>query len=242
MLILLSMQANPLLTQHPPTTHLTSSASSYKNPTIFETTWGGQGYDEAYGTALDSAGNIYVTGDTQSFCCGSLDAFLLKFNSTGSLLWQRAWPGTNQFGAGTIARAHAIALDSTGDAYITGYTQLNYTSPTALLLVKFDPNGNLLWQKRIGGSQSRNQSSLGNGITISPSGSIYVTGYIQSPPNGNQALLALKFSSNGTLIWQTALTKNTGETGTAIAADTAENIYVAGSSVYQSTGILLKLN
>ena len=108
--------------------------------------------------------------------------------------------------------------------------------------MKFDPNGNLLCQRRLGGSQSRNQSSLGNGITVSPSGSVYVTGYIQSPPNGNQALLVLKFSPNGTLIWQTAWTKNTGETGTAIAADASENIYVAGTAVYMSEGIVLKLN
>lgn len=160
----------------------------------------------------------------------------MKLNSTGSLLWQRAWPGANQSG-GASTSATAIALDSAGDAYITGSIRFNNTGTQAVLLLKFDPNGNLLWQERIQG----NGYSLGQAITVSPSGSIYVTGSTISLPGGTQALLVLRFSPNGTLTWKTAWTEYNSEFGTAIAVNAANDIYIAGYTNSQ-TGILVRLN
>ncbi len=230
LVLLLSLHAITTHNQpNPLNTHQTTNTTQYANPTIFETTWGGGGFDAAYGTAVDSSGNIYVTGITTSF--GSSQTLLLKFNSTGSLLWQRAWPGTNQLGASSTAPS-AMALDPEGDVYITGSIQ--FSTPGAgfqeAMLLKYDSNGNLIWEERI------QEVSRGQAITVATSGSIYVTGGL----GGAQSLI-LKFSPNGTLTWKTAWTGYDAGFATAIAVDAAEDIYLAGYT-NSYTGTLLKLN
>ena len=79
-------------------------------------TWGNNDYDWGSGIALDNDGNIYITGDTESFGTGSFDAFIAKYDSAGNSLLNITWGGSNSdSGSG-------IALDDSGNIYITGHT------------------------------------------------------------------------------------------------------------------------
>src|SRR6266850_3383422 len=60
---------------------------------VWARTWGGSGDEAGYGVAVDQAGGIYVAGRTSSFGSGWFDALLLKFDSSGTLLWARTWGG-----------------------------------------------------------------------------------------------------------------------------------------------------
>lgn len=97
----------------------------------YSTYLGGSGSDNAYGIAVDSAGNAYVTGATESTdfptanpVQGSLhgpydalNAFVIKLNATGSaLIYSTFLGGGWDWGQG-------VAVDSSGDAYVTGYTE-----------------------------------------------------------------------------------------------------------------------
>jgi len=103
------------------------------DPILFYSTYlGGSGLDLVHGgnIAVDSSGNAYVTGLTESpnfpttsgsfqsaFGPGSRDVFITKLNPTGSGLVYSTFVGGSNEAAGS-----ALALDSAGNAYVTGYT------------------------------------------------------------------------------------------------------------------------
>ena len=108
---------------------------------VYSTMLGGDGVDQANGIQLDSAGNAYVTGSTtsavfpttggafQTSFSGLNDAFVTKMNTTGSGLVYSTYLGGNR-----DEEARAIALNSSGEAFVTGFTRsLNFpTTPGAL--------------------------------------------------------------------------------------------------------------
>ena len=105
----------------------------------------------AQGVATDSSGNVYVTGRTYGLLYGNTyagmnDLFVVKYNSSGTMQWTKTY-GSNH---GDIARG-GVATDSSGNAYVAGYTKGGLDSNTLAgtanddedyFIVKFDSNGN----------------------------------------------------------------------------------------------------
>ncbi len=116
-----------------------------------------------------------------------------------------------------------VAAASTGDIYVTGYTNSTscYSScpPKSLVLLKYDANGNLSWRRSW--STGPSDSSSGYAVTVDASGKIYVTGQSAA------SLILLKFDPNGTIIWQ----KMWGiySSGTGVAVDSSGDVYVTGA-------------
>ena len=85
---------------------------------------GTSGGEESYGVATDSSGNVYVTGYTASgggldgnTSAGKHDLFVVKYNSSGTKQW------TKQLGTSSDDYASGVATDSSGNIYVTGYTE-----------------------------------------------------------------------------------------------------------------------
>ncbi len=196
----------------------------------FQETWGGNGFDTANGVALDPYGNIYVAGTTNSSGAGGYDVLLLKYNSSGILVWARTWGGSgSDFGTG-------LATDSHGTVYITGRTySFGFANSYDAFLLKFDPFGTLLWQKTWGG----NGSDASNGIAIDSKGNVYLTGQVNSSTTGLDAFF-LKFNSLGGLSWQKCWGGNGTDVGTSIDLDTKGNIFAVGRT--SGNVFLLELN
>ena len=106
------------------------------NALIYSTYLGGGDYDEIFGVAVDSAGNAYVTGGTystdfpiekavQANNGGDYDAFVTKLNAAGDALVYSTY-----LGGSDEDLSYAIAVDASGNAYVTGYTY-SYDFPTA---------------------------------------------------------------------------------------------------------------
>ena len=101
--------------------------------------------DIAYGIAADGSGNVYITGYTQGGLDGNSntgvnDIFSVKYDSSGTKQW------TRQLGTSTIDFAYGVAVDGSGNVYITGETSggLDGNSNTGMndiFLVKYDPAG-----------------------------------------------------------------------------------------------------
>lgn len=140
---------------------------------VWAQAWGGAGFDAARAVAVSGDG-VYITGDTNSFFAN--DAFLVKFDFAGNLLWERDWgvDGVDAPFTGLTA-AHGIATDGLGNVYITGNAS-DTGHRKNILLVKFNPAGDLLWE-RIGGP------GFGNGSDIAVSAdntAVFVSGNILS--------------------------------------------------------------
>ena len=119
--LLVSVHANPIIRITPKT--LTNSTYSLG----FSTYFGGTGWDQGQSIAVDSANNSYITGHTDSSTFpmknaynktygGGIDAFVAKFNATGSLVFSTFLGGSNSdFGT-------SIAVDNAGNSYVVGGT------------------------------------------------------------------------------------------------------------------------
>ena len=119
---------------------------------LTETTWGGVGSDVADGVASAADGSSYVVGITDSFTTDqfgnpSPKIFVVKFAPDGSLSWQRIWNGTTIRGLGRPD----VAVSADGSVYVTGVTADNGNDA---VLLKFDANGTLLWERAWGGAAS----------------------------------------------------------------------------------------
>lgn len=107
---------------------------------------------------VDSSGNLYICGYTNGYSPGPsgnyADMYIAKYNSSGVIQWQRTL-GSGESGPGN-EYGNGITTDSSGNVYITGIQ--GYSSTTGqtyeLLLVKYNPSGNLMWSRRLVGSTS----------------------------------------------------------------------------------------
>ena len=112
--------------------------------------------DRATGVATDSSGNIYVTGYTYwkldgNTYAGSNDAFVVKYNSSGTKQW------TKQFGTPSSDLADGVATDSSGNLYVVGYTYGDLdgntnTGASDIFVVKYNSSGTKQWTKQLGSS------------------------------------------------------------------------------------------
>jgi formylmethanofuran dehydrogenase subunit C len=208
---------------------------------LWNTFLGSASYDSSWGIALDSSGNIYVLGTCYATWgspvnahSGDYDGFVAKLNSNGTLSW-------NTFlGSANYDDGYGIALNSSGNIYVTGQSDATWGSPVSAysgnsdaFVACLDSSGNLLWNTFLGSTSE----DYGLGIALDSSGNIYVNGGSDatwgSPMNaysGDYDGFVACVDSNGDLLWNTFLGSASTEYGYGIALDSSGNIYVNGSS------------
>src|SRR6266568_1554678 len=128
----------------------------------------GNGVDEATAIAIDSSGNVYVTGNSRG--SGNSDYATIKYNSSGEEQWVARYNGP----ANGDDSADAIALDSSGNVYVTGFSgssgrNVDYAT------IKYDSAGREQWVARYNGGGSRGDHA--QAIAVDSSGNVCVTGY-----------------------------------------------------------------
>ncbi len=223
---------------------------------IYATYIGGRGDDRAAAIAVDSSGNAYVTGATNSpnfplvgavrpTLGGSKTAFVLKLNAVGNTLLFSTYLGGTSYDLGT-----AIAVDAAGNAYIGGDTQsANFPVLGGFqaaigggfdaFVTKLNSNGAYVYSTFLGGAANEHVG----GIAVDVSGAAYVAGGTYSPNfplagaiqatnhGGQDAFIAKVGASGTTLVYSTYLGGSgavTSEEANGIAVDASGNAYVAG--------------
>ena len=230
------------------------------DPSVSYATYlGGSAEDDGNAIAVDSSGNAYVTGQTKSTNfptitgahsttnAGGFDAFVSKISASGLSLEYSTYIGGTSDDSG-----NAIALDSSGDAFVAGGTKSSNFPHTA---GAFQPNlksglnafvlelsssgGTLTYSTFLGG----NGADVAEGIAVDSGGDSYIVGQAMSanfPTTPNPIQGSLKGSSNGfvtklnstgtALVYSTYLGGGTGDEAFAVAVDSSDNAYVTGET------------
>lgn len=196
--------------------------SPFDNEFRFFKTWGGPQNDYGFAVAVDGFDNVYVTGATNSYPAAQSDAFLLKYDSSGNLLYQNTWGGPQN------DQGNSVAVDSTGNVYVAGTTTSFGTNPGVpnAFLLKYDSAGRLLFKQFPEGGQS----AYGTGVTVDGVGNVYLTGYAYgfgTNPGAPNAFL-LKYDPTGSLLLQRTWGGKRGDYGYGVAVDVQGNIYETG--------------
>jgi hypothetical protein len=228
------------------------------NALVYSTYLGGSGLDSGVGITVDSSRSAYVTGLTNSlnfptqnpfqatFAGGPTDAFVTKFSPAGNTLVYSTYLGGSDDDEG-----HAIAVDRSGSAYVTGQTfspdfptlnpfQVSLNGPEDAFVTKFSPSGNMLvYSTYLGGSSFDG----GNGIAVDSAGSALVTGATSStdfptldafqPTYGggfNDAFVTKLSPAGNTLIYSSYLGGSGDDSTLGIAIDRTGAAYVTGST------------
>jgi len=226
----------------------------------YSTYLGGNNQENAYGIAVDSAGNAYVVGATNSTNFpttsgafqpnygGGADAFVTKLNADGSALVYSTY-----MGGGGADSGYGIAVDASGNAYITGYTygsfpttagafQTSFGGYIDAFVAKLNADGSaLVYSTYLGGSNYDGAYS----IAVDASGNAYVAGYTWSSSNFPTTTGAFQTSFGGShydafvtkvnvagsaLVYSTYLGGSNYDGAYSIAVDAAGAAYVTGET------------
>lgn len=192
--------------------------------TAWVRTYNGSENNDDEGTAItvDASGNVYVTGYAQ--LTGKYkDVILMKYNSSGNLLWAKTYGITT---TEQEDRALGIAIDASGNIYVTGYGT-GTDGLCDIITLKYDTNGNILWSKKEDGSY--NNDGKGYGIVVDNSGNVLVTGYVLTQNNWED-IVVIKYTSAGKQSWSRTYngSNNDEDKAWGIVVDADNNIYITG--------------
>jgi uncharacterized repeat protein (TIGR01451 family) len=212
--------------------------------------------DRGQGIAVDSAGDLYVTG----FFMGQVgfgatdltpqgkDAFVVKLSSGGAFEWAGQFGGSS---SSDYDEGKGIAVDGAGSVYVTGFfegtadfdpgpgtSNLTSSGLEDVFVAKLASSGAYAWARRIGNSNT----DQGRDIAVDGAGNVYVTGDFQGtvdfdpgPGSVNLAsdgsgkdLFVVRLSSSGSFAWARRVGKSGTDRGQAIAADSTGGDHIAG--------------
>jgi hypothetical protein len=204
--------------------------------------WATKSGHDARGIALDSAGNVFVTGNVLSTAAiwgsthtnlssqNSSAMFLAKYDSAGNFTWV-AWYGTPGLGGDY---GFAVAIGSDGGAYTAGNELGNSTETT--FLFKYTASGNLVWTRF--GTGGTNSGPLAAAVSVDSSNSVYVTGGYTGAANFSGTVLTGsttsrifvgKYNAAGNLQWVSGFGGTGGASGSGVAVTSlGDNIYFTG--------------
>jgi hypothetical protein len=230
---------------------------------IWAVNFGGSVDDEGLDLAVDSSGNVCVTGYFQEnvdFQPGSgttnlnnqgdYDIFVVKLDGTGSLIWAKSMGGSDE------EIGQSIFLDDQNNVYTTGHfagtadfkpgggsANLSSDGGTDIFVSKLNSNGSYGWAKRMGGGSN----DISYSIALDTFNNVYCSGYFMGiadfDPGAGTASLASsgsfeafvsKLNANGDYVWAKKLGGTGADFGKSVAVDDKCNVYSVG--YFQGTG------
>jgi len=188
----------------------------------------GNSTDNAFSVVVDDSHNVYVTG--RSWGIGStFDYATIKYNPAGVLQWVQRYDGA----VNDDDEANAIAVDHSGNVYVTGYSWGIYSD---FATIKYSTSGVQQWVQRY--NNPPNGSDLAHSIAIDNFGNVYVTGGSYSQGTGyDYALIKYDFSGTEQWIRRYNGSANADDIATSVRVDLSGNVYETGYSYGSGTGI-----
>jgi hypothetical protein len=186
--------------------------------------------DNALAVSTDASGNVYISGQTSGSLggssAGSIDAFVSKLSNLGNLIWSR------QIGTSADDRGLGVSSDAAGNVFITGYTNGSLGGSNAggfdAFVTKYNAAGAVQWSRQIGTSGY----DTSHGVSVDPSGNVYVGGFTEGSLGGTNAGLqdafVRKYDGNGNVLWTGQIGTSGGDFGEGLSTDASGNVYISG--------------
>jgi hypothetical protein len=186
--------------------------------------------DFSTGVSADGLGNVYISGSTNGSLggtnAGSRDAFVSKYDASGTLLW------TKQLGTSSVDDSTGVSADGLGNVYISGYTSGSLGGANAgsndAFVSKYDASGTLLWTQQLGTSSNDFSTS----VSFDGLGNVYISGETSGSLGGTHAgsgdAFVSKYSASGTLLWSKQLGTSSTDSSKSVSADGLGNVYISG--------------
>jgi uncharacterized delta-60 repeat protein len=231
---LLAWASPETLVRHRDPKPCTSHHSSFDSPSGLPEAWvarysGPEYQDEARAMAVDSSGNVYVTGS--SWGSGTFtDYATVKYNSAGQQQWVARHDGPANF----YDSATAITVDASDNVYVTGET-VNSNFEDDYTTIKYNASGQEQWVATYDGHGSFGDYAIA--IAVDASGNVYVTG-TSDDGDGISDYATVKYNSAGQEQWVARYSgsANGGGSAAAMTIDNAGNLYVTGTAVNGNSG------
>ncbi|MHA1233035.1 MAG: hypothetical protein ACTSPQ_20605, partial [Candidatus Helarchaeota archaeon] len=181
-------------------------------------TWGGTESDIGLGVTVDTNENIIIVGETKSFGGSDTDLVIVKYNSSGSQIWNRTWGGSEDDGG------YNVVTDVLNNIYVVGYTtSYNKYGVRDICVIKYNSSGDKEWEA-IWGITDMNE---GYGIDIDSNFNVYVAGYV-SLTSINTDCCLVKFNSTGDYQWHKRWGTSNEDEGRGVIVASDGSIYLTG--------------
>ena len=183
----------------------------------------GNWHDEVRAIAIDKDGNVYVTGNSVGLNA-DYDYATIKYDPLGNIKWVGRYDGS----ANDDDIAHAIAVDRSGNVYVTG-TCTNSGTGSDYVTIKYSPTGDVMWVKKYNGPG--NGLDVAYAMVVDDSTNVYITGLSEGSFTGTD-YAKIKYNSSGKVIW---IRRYNGvddsiDIAEDITVDDKGNVYVTGYS------------
>jgi hypothetical protein len=185
-------------------------------------------YDSGYGdyafdVKVDSLGNIYSIIVNNQY--GTYDSILFKYNSTKDTIWNKT------YNAGSDDITNRMSINIYNDLiYLTGSINVTSRGDIDWLILKYNNNGNLIWNKTYDGGFFKSEVSYSN--TIDLFGNLYVTGHLRNNASNYDGRV-IKINSNGDLIWSQTYGNGANDGFIGITIDDLSNLYISGETMIE---------
>ncbi len=179
----------------------------------------------------DQSGTAEITIQGRSNGKTVEDTLIVTVNPVDNSNTNAEW--IEQLGTSGVDESKRVATDSNGNVYISGYTSgsLNGTNAGSFdaWIAKYDGQGNLLWTKQFGTSES----DISSGVATDSNGNVYISGSTSGSLNGGtnagsgDAWIA-KYDTQGNLLWTEQLGSSGRDDSNGVATDSNGNVYISG--------------
>ena len=172
--------------------------------------------NEGWGVAVDSNNNIVICGS--AFDGDNDYIYLIKYDNSGNFLWPKSYD------SGGYDAGYDVAIDTGNNIIVTGYYKQDGVTPRDMRTIKYDPDGNILWNKTYDGGDDDYSWS----VDVDCLSNIVIAG--DSNNGANRDFRVIKYDPSGNIIWNETYDEGVvaDELALGVAFDSKLNVIVTG--------------